>query len=194
LVLLKVSSVLHQDWLWVLGGLVVLVLGLRQLLRSEPGAEAWDKLKLHIPVVGPVFRTAALGRFARTLGTLVKSGVSLLPALRIVEHTIGNRILARQIARVAEETRGGDSLAAPLRKLGLFPRTVVQMIAVGEESGKLDEMLLKVADVEERHMRARIKTLISLLGPILILVVGALVGFMVIALLLPIFKMSQAIR
>jgi type II secretory pathway component PulF len=194
LVLLKVSSVLHQDWPWVLGGLVVLVLGVRQLLRSEPGAEAWDKLKLHIPVVGPVFRTAALGRFARTLGTLVKSGVSLLPALRIVEHTIGNRILARQIAQVAEETRGGDSLAAPLRKLGLFPRTVVQMIAVGEESGKLDEMLLKVADIEERHMRARIKTLISLLGPILILVVGALVGFMVIALLLPIFKMSQAIR
>jgi type II secretory pathway component PulF len=118
----------------------------------------------------------------------------LLPALRIVEHTIGNRILARQIARVAEETRGGDSLAAPLRKLGLFPRTVVQMIDVGEQSGTLDEMLLKVADIEERHMRARIKTLISLLGPILILVVGALVGFMVIALLLPIFKMSQAIR
>lgn len=178
----------------MLGGLVVLVLGLRQLLRSEPGAEAWDKLKLHIPVVGPVFRTAALGRFARTLGTLVKSGVSLLPALRIVEHTIGNRILARQIAQVAEETRGGDSLAAPLRKLGLFPRTVVQMIDVGEQYGTLDEMLLKVADIEERHMRARIKTLISLLGPILILVVGALVGFMVIALLLPIFKMSQAIR
>jgi type II secretory pathway component PulF len=194
LVLLKVSGLLHHDWPWVLGGLVVLVLGLRQVLRSEAGAVAWDKLKLHIPVVGPVFRTAALGRFARTLGTLVKSGVSLLPALRMVEHTIGNRVLARQIARVAEETRGGDSLAAPLRKLGLFPRTVVQMIAVGEESGKLDEMLLKVADIEERHMRARIKTLISLLGPILILVVGALVGFMVIALLLPIFKMSQAIR
>jgi general secretion pathway protein F len=194
LVLLKVSSLLHQDWPWVLGGVVVLVIGLRQLLRSEAGAEAWDKLKLRIPVVGPVFRTAALGRFARTLGTLVKSGVSLLPALRIVEHTIGNRILARQIAQVAEETRGGDSLAAPLRKLGLFPRTVVQMIDVGEQSGTLDEMLLKVADIEERHMRARIKTLISLLGPILILVVGALVGFMVIALLLPIFKMSQAIR
>jgi general secretion pathway protein F len=194
LVLLKVSSVLHQDWPWVLGGVAVLVAGLRWGLRSEQGAEMWDKIKLRIPIVGPVFRTAALGRFARTLGTLVKSGVSLLPALRIVEHTIGNRILAKQIAHVAEETRGGDSLAAPLRKLGLFPRTVVQMIDVGEESGKLDEMLLKVADIEERHMRARIKTLISLLGPILILVVGALVGFMVIALLLPIFKMSQAIR
>jgi type II secretory pathway component PulF len=144
--------------------------------------------------MGGMFRAAALGRFARTLGVLVKSGVSLLPGLKIVENTIGNLVLARQIARVAEETRGGDSLATPLRKLGIFPRTAVQMIAVGEETGRLDEMLLKVADIEERHMRARTKTLISLLGPALILVVGALVGFIVIALLLPIFKMSQAIH
>ena len=135
-----------------------------------------------LPIIGPVFRSAALGRFARTLGTLVKSGVSLLPALKIVEHTIGNRVLAAQIALVAEETRGGDSLAAPLRKLGIFPRTVVQMIDVGEESGKLDEMLLKVADIEERHMRTRIKTLISLLAPFSSSIVGAMVGFMVIAL------------
>jgi type II secretory pathway component PulF len=144
--------------------------------------------------MGSVFRAAALSRFARTLGTLAKSGVSLLPALKIVENTIGNRILAKQVARVAEETRGGDSLAGPLRKMNLFPRTVVQMIDVGEESGKLDEMLLKVAEIEERHMRARTKTLISLLAPALILVVGALVGFIVIALLLPIFKMSSGIH
>ena len=152
------------------------------------------RLKLRLPLIGAVFRAAALSRFARTLGTLVKSGVSLLPSLKIVENTIGNRILARQIARVAEETRGGDSLATPLRKLGIFPGTAVQMIDVGEETGRLDEMLLKVAEIEERHMRARTKTLISLLAPILILVVGAVVGFMVIALLLPIFKMSRAIH
>jgi type II secretory pathway component PulF len=144
--------------------------------------------------MGSVFRAAALGRFARTLGTLAKSGVSLLPALKIVENTIGNRVLAQQIARVAEETRGGHSLATPLRKLGVFPRTVVQMIDVGEETGRLDEMLLRVAEIEERHMRARTKTLISLLAPLLILVVGSMVGFMVIAILLPIFRMSRAIH
>jgi type II secretory pathway component PulF len=144
--------------------------------------------------MGGVFRAAALSRFARTLGTLVKSGVSLLPALKIVENTIGNLVLAKLIAQVAEETRGGDSLATPLRKLRVFPRTVVQMIDVGEESGKLDEMLLKVADIEERQMRARTRTLVSLLGPALILVVGALVGFMVIAILMPIFKMSTAMH
>ena len=135
-----------------------------------------------------------MSRFARTLGTLVKSGVSLLPALKIVENTIGNRVLAKLISRVAEETRGGDSLAAPLRKLGVFPKTVIQMIAVGEESGTLDEMLLKVADIEERQMRARTKTLVSLIAPAMILVVGALVGFMVIAILLPIFRMSRAVH
>src|SRR6185503_7223352 len=113
---------------------------------------------------------------------------------KIVENTIGNTVLANLIARVSEETRGGDPFATPLRKLGIFPNTVIQMISVGEETGKLDEMLLKVADIEERQMRTRTKTLVSLLAPALILVVGALVGFMVIALLLPIFRMSRAIH
>ena len=194
LILLKVSGFLHHYWVWVLLGLIGAGAGWWRYVHSPQGAEAWDKAKLRLPLVGAVFRAAALSRFARTLGTLVKSGVSLLPSLAIVENTIGNRLLARQIARVAEETRGGDSLAAPLRKLGIFPRTVVQMIDVGEETGRLDEMLLKVAEIEERHMRARTKTLISLLAPILILIVGAVVGFMVIALLLPIFKMSRAIH
>ena len=194
LILLKVSGFLHHYWVLVLLGTAGVVAGLWRYLHSTRGAEAWDGMKLRLPLVGGVFRAAALSRFARTLGTLVKSGVSLLPSLKIVENTIGNRILAKQISRVAEEARGGDSLAAPLRKLGIFPGTAVQMIDVGEESGRLDEMLLKVAEIEERHMRARTKTLISLLAPILILVVGAVVGFMVIALLLPIFKMSRAIH
>lgn len=194
LILLRVSHALHEYWPWLLGGTIATILGVRWYLRKPEGARIWDNIKLRLPVIGGVFRSAALGRFARTLGTLEKSGVSLLPALKIVENTIGNRVLAAQVALVAEETRGGDSLAGPLRKLGLFPRTVVQMIEVGEQSGRLDEMLLKVAEIEERHMRAKIKTLISLLAPFLILVVGSLVGFMVIAILLPIFKMSRAIH
>jgi general secretion pathway protein F len=194
LVLLNVSGFLHQYWFWLLLGAVGIVAALRWYFRTPGGAVAWDQAKLKLPVMGPVFRAAALSRFSRTLGTLVKSGVSLLPALKIVENTIGNLVLAKLISQVAEETRGGDSLAAPLRKLAIFPKTVIQMISVGEETGKLDEMLLKVADIEERHMRARAKTLISLLAPALIMVVGGLVGFMVIALLLPIFKMSSAIH
>ena len=194
LILLKISAFLHRHWPWIVPGLAALLAGLRWYVRSPRGAEMWDQMKLRLPVMGSVFRMAALSRFARTLGTLVKSGVSLLPALKIVENTIGNRVLAKLISRVAEETRGGDSLAAPLRKLGVFPRTVIQMIAVGEESGTLDEMLLKVADIEERQMRTRTKTLVSLIAPAMILVVGALVGFMVIAILLPIFRMSRAVH
>lgn len=194
LILLNVSGFLHRHWPWILIGLAAALFALRWYVRKPFGKLAWDRLKLHLPVLGSIFRSAALGRFARTLGTLVKSGVSLLPALKIVENTIGNLVLANLVAQVSEETRGGNSLATPLRKLGVFARSAIQMISVGEEAGKLDEMLLKVADIEERHMRARTKTLISLLAPALILVVGAIVGFMVIALLLPIFKMSQAIR
>ena len=194
LILLKVSNLFEKHWLLLLIGTGGGVAAIRWYFRSPVGAEFRDKWKLALPVLGAIFRSAALSRFARTLGTLVKSGVSLMPALKIVESTIGNIILAKVVAQVSEETRGGDSLAGPLRKLRVFPRTVVQMISVGEETGKLDEMLLKVADIEERHMRARIKTLVSLLAPALILVVGALVGFMVIAILLPIFKLSRAVH
>lgn len=194
LILLNVSSGFHHYWPWILTGVVGAIFGIAWYVKKPEGAVMWDKFKLRLPLMGPLFRSAALGRFARTLGTLESSGVSLLPALKIVENTIGNRVLADQVARVAEETRGGDSLAGPLRKFGMFPRTVVQMIEVGEQSGRLAEMLLKVAEIEERQMRARTKTLISMLAPFLILVVGSLVGFMVIAILLPIFKLSHAIH
>ena len=193
-ILLGVSEFIQGYW-WLIfltvGGVAY---GLIAYVKTPEGARRKDQLKLKLPVMGGVFYSSALSRFARTLGTLLKAGVSLLPALKIVEDTIGNLVLASVIARVSEETRGGDSLAGPLRKLGVFPRTVTQMINVGEETGRLDDMLLQVAHIEERRMRAQTKTLISLLAPALILVVGALVGFMVIALLLPIFKMSQAIR
>lgn len=194
LILLRTSGFLHRFWPALLVVIAALVGALRWYQRSPRGALFFDGLKLKLPVLGSVFMASALSRFARTLGTLVRSGVSLLPALKIVESTIGNLVLGKLVAQVSEETRGGDSLAAPLRKLGVFPKTVIQMIAVGEESGKLDEMLLKVAEIEEREMRAKTKTLISLLAPALILLVGALVGFMVIAILLPIFRMSRAIH
>ena len=194
LVLLSVSGFAQQFW-W----LILLVTGggsygLFAYSKTPRGRLTLDRLKLRLPLLGPVFTSSATSRFARTLGTLVKAGVSLLPSLKIVESTIGNQVLSDSIAHVTEETRKGDSLAAPLGKAQLFPRTAIQMIHVGEETGKLDVMLLKVASMEEKQMRARTKTLVSLLAPMLILVVGALVGFIVIALLLPIFKMSQTIH
>ncbi len=194
LVLLRVSTFLSHYWPWILIALAASVLGLRWFAKTPGGALKIDRAKLGVPLMGGLIRASSLSRFARTLGILLKSGVSLLPALKIVESTVGNRIISGQIAQVAEETRGGDSLAAPLRKLGVFPRSAVQMISAGEESGQLADMLGKVAQIEERHLRAKTKTLISLLAPILILIVGGVVGFMVIAILLPIFRLSHGIH
>lgn len=194
LILLRVSGFLSRYWLPLLIALAGAAMGFRWWVKTPAGAWRWDAFKLKAPILGALVRAAALSRFARTLGILVKSGVSLLPALKIVESTVGNLVVASQIAQVGEETRGGDSLAAPLRKLGVFPRSAVQMIAAGEESGRLDEMLGKVAQIEERRLRAQTKTLISLLAPLLILIVGGVVGFMVVAILLPIFRMSRGIH
>lgn len=194
LILLRVSGFFSEYWPWLLLTVTGAVFGLRWHFKSAEGALQWDRFTLRVPVMGGLVRSAALSRFARTLGILVKSGVSLLPALKIVQTTVGNLVIGSQIAQVSEETRGGDSLAAPLRKLGIFPRSAVQMIAAGEESGQLADMLIKVAQIEERHLRARTRTLISLLAPILILIVGGVVGFMVIAILLPIFRMSRGIH
>ena len=193
-ILLAFSSFFSREWPWIFAGAALAIYGLVKWLRTPAGATLKDAWKVKLPVLGPVFRASALGRFARTLGTLTQSGVSLLPALEITRNTVGNLSYAAAIDQVAEETRGGDSLAAPLRKLGLFPPTLVQMIAVGEETGRLDAMLLRVAAMQERLVRGRSRTLISLLAPALILVIGVLVGFIVMALLLPIFQMSQTVR
>lgn len=192
-ILLAVSDFFQDQWPWILGTVVAGLFALRAYLKSTAGKLRWDSLKLGLPLLGPVYRASALGRFSRTLGTLTRSGVSLLPALEIVRDTVGNRMVSECIDTVTEETRGGDSLAAPLRKLGIFPPTMIQMIAVGEETGTLDDMLMRVSTIQERLLRDRSRTLISLLAPVLILVVGGFVGFIVIALLLPIFQMSQLI-
>ena len=120
--------------------------------------------------------------------------MSLLPSLEIVKNTVGNVVITHAIDAVAEETRGGATLAGPLKKLALFPPTMIQMISVGEETGQLATMLGRVADIQEKQVQRGAQTLVSLLAPLLILVVGALVGFIVISMLLPIFSMSQGLR
>lgn len=192
-VLLGASQFFTAHWLWLaIGAVGVFLLG-RAYLRSSAGRLQWDRWKLRLPLLGAVFRASSLGRLARTLGTLVRSGVSLLPALEIARRTVGNAEIAKSIEEVAEETRGGKSLAAPLRKRRIFPPTMLQMIAVGEDTGTLDVMLLRVASMLQKQLRGHSRTLISLLAPALILIVGGIVGFIVIALLLPIFQLSQAI-
>ena len=166
----------------------------RQYARTPEGKERIDEGLLKAPLAGPLIRMIAVSRFARTLGTLLQNGVPMLTALEIVQSVIGNTVLAGAVKQARENVREGESIADPLRRSGLFPPAVVQMVAVGEKSGELEKMLLKVADSFDRTVDNRIAGLMSLLQPLIILAMAAVVGFVVVAIMLPIIDMSSGIR
>ena len=167
---------------------------LRRWFRTPGGKATFDAWVLKLPVFGSLVRMVAVSRFTRTLGTLLESGVPTLTALEIVQNVIGNTVLAEAVRQARENVREGESIADPLRRSGLFPPVVVQMVAVGEKSGELEKMLLKVSDSFDRSVEARMTALMSLLEPAIILVMGLVIGFIVIAILLPILQMSGAVR
>jgi general secretion pathway protein F len=189
--LLAMSDGLRQyGWILVLA-VVVGVWGLRRYGRTEEGRLALHRLALRLPGFGKFTRLVAVSRFSKTLGTLTASGVPLMTGLEISRAVVGNAVLSEAIASVRTEVREGRSLRDALRGTGEFPAVVCQMVGVGEESGALDSMLLKVAEAFEAQVSAAVGTLTSLLEPLMILVMGVTVGFVVIAILLPIFEMSQ---
>jgi general secretion pathway protein F len=190
-ILLSISNALIQYW-WVF--LSVTIIGavlLRRYFRSESGKRAWDRMKFRLPLFGKLFRETAVARFARTLGALLGSGVPLLNALQIVQGTLGSESIANTIAAVRESARKGKGISGPLARSEIFPPIAVHMITVGEESGKLDEMFIKIADRFDTEVRTTIKRLLSLLEPVLILIMGVVVGFIVIAMLIAIFSINE---
>jgi general secretion pathway protein F len=193
LALLFVVRMLSTFW-WA----ILLVLGgtafyLRRFF-STPAGKVWlDARLLRLPVFGTLIRMTAVSRFTRTLGTLLESGVPALTALDIVKSVVGNTVLADAIHKARENVREGEPIADPLRRSGLFPPVVVQMVAVGERSGELEKMLLKISDSFDRTVETRITALMSLLEPVIILVMGLVVGFIVIAIMLPILQMSSGV-
>jgi len=194
LALLGIVNFLSAFW-W----LVLLVLGgagyyLKRYSGTPAGREALDNRLLKLPVFGGLIRMIAVSRFTRTLGTLLQSGVPALTALDIVKNVIGNTVLAEAVRKARENVREGESIAEPLRRSGLFPPFVVQMVSVGEKSGELEKMLLKISDSFDRIVETRITALMSLLEPVIILVMGVIVGFIVIAIMLPILEMSSTVR
>jgi type II secretory pathway component PulF len=193
-ILLGVSDFIRALFTSVMGWgvLVVVVVGLigfRRWTRTT-GRFTWDRFKLGVPVLGSVLRTTAVGRFARTLGALTKGGVTILEALGVVRDTLGNEVLARQVDHVAEEVKRGESLADPLEASGDFPPLVVQIVAVGEQTGKLDELLLNAADTFDTDADAAINRFMSIFPAVLILLLALVVGFIIAAALLPIVNMS----
>jgi len=161
---------------------------------SPSGKLLIDKLLLKMPVLGDVLRKSAVSRFTRTLGTLISSGVSILDGLEITAKTAGNRVIQDAIMQSRASIAGGDTIAAPLQKSAVFPPMVISMIAVGEQTGGLDEMLSKIADFYDEEVDAAVSGLLSLLEPIMIVFLGVVVGGMVVAMYLPIFDMINAVQ
>jgi general secretion pathway protein F len=192
--LIGLSSFLADYW-WVF--LVVCaggVLGCARLLRTPQGREWYDRFLLRLPWIGRLLQRLSVARMARTLGTLLASGVPLLSALDIVTHLVQNTLLRRALEEARAGVQEGESLAAPLKRSGLFPALLIQMIAVGERSGELEGLLAHAAEAYDEEVATSLSRLTSLLEPLTILVMGGVVLFIVLAILLPIFELNQLVR
>jgi len=171
------------------------VTGFKKWKGSEKGRQQWDRFRLRIPFkIGAIVQKVALARWSRTLAALTTAGVPLLQALDITGKTAGNWVIEKAMADVIENVKRGGTIAAPLKDAAVFPTMVTHMIGVGEETGALDTMLSKVADFYEDQVEAAVKSLTSILEPLMIVVVGAIVGFIIIAMYMPMFKVYDQIK
>jgi type IV pilus assembly protein PilC len=189
--MISLSNNGKSHWYLFLGGGIGVVVLFKKWKGSKKGRRQWDIFKLRFPMqIGDIVRKIAVARFARTLGTLTASGVPILQALDI---TARNRVISDPMERVVERVKEGESLAGPLASLGVFPMMVTQMVAVGEETGALDTMLHKIADFYDDEIAAKLKALTSILEPLMMMVIGAVVGLVVIAMYLPLFSIIKQI-
>ena len=191
-IVISASRFLKGFWWAILIGMGATVFLIRNYYRTPAGKLAIDRTLLKAPVLGDVLRKSAVSRFTRTLGTLISSGVSILDGLEITAKTSGNRVIQDAIMESRASIAGGETIAAPLKKSQVFPPMVISMIAVGEQTGGLDEMLTKIADFYDEEVDAAVSGLLALMEPIMIVFLGVVVGGMVIAMYLPIFEMVNA--
>jgi general secretion pathway protein F len=191
--LMGTSHFMQERWYIFLGGAIVAILLYKRWSATDSGRLRLDGWRLRIPVVGQIYLSYALSRFTRILGTLLKNGIPILNAMQIAKDSAGNKVLTNAIAASAENIKGGDSLAAPLAACKQFPRDVVEMIAVGEESNSLDTVLVDIADGLEKRTTRQLDLFVRLLEPIMLLVMAAVTLVVVAGLLLPVFKMSSAV-
>jgi type IV pilus assembly protein PilC len=189
LFVLAVSDAIRLHILPTLGMVVVVVILFLLAIKTKIGRYIWDKVKLKMPVLGPVINRVAIARFTRTLGTLVSSGVPILQALTIVKETAGNVIISNAISNVHESVKEGETITAPLESSGVFPPMVVSMVDVGEQTGALPEMLLKISDNYDEEVDNAVASMTSLLEPIMIVFLAGIVGSIVIAMFLPLIAM-----
>jgi general secretion pathway protein F len=190
-ILLAISNGMRDYWWLIIGIIVAMSVIIRQYIRTPAGRLRTDRLKFRAPVVGRLVKSVEAARFSRTLGTLIRSGVPILQALTLVREIITNQEISASLKIVNDRVKEGDTLSSPLDQAGIFPPLAVQMIAVGEETGRLDDMLLKVADNYDKSVRNMIKRFVNLLEPAMILAMGLMVGFIVISMLMAVFSMNE---
>ena len=193
-ILIAVSQFLASTW-WMLA--IALVAGIILLLRwkkTERGARRFDRFTMNLPVFGSIYRKVSVARFARTLGTLLASGVPIIESLRIVKTVLQNKIMESAVDDSIAAVMDGSSISSPLKKSGVFPPILIHMISVGERSGSLEEMLMKAAESYEGDVETTISGLTSLLEPLMIVIMGVIVGFVVLSILMPMLEMSTIVR
>jgi type IV pilus assembly protein PilC len=180
-------------WAYVLFSPIAIIVGMKLIRMSDGGRWFLDACFLKIPVMGNILGKTSVGRFTRTLGTLISAGVPILDAINITKETCGNEVYARALAKVHDAIREGESIADPLRATKVCDAIVVNMIDVGEETGDLDKMLMKVADNYDSDVDVLVGSLISILEPIMVVVLGLIVGFIVVSLFMPMVSLIQAV-
>jgi type IV pilus assembly protein PilC len=183
---LDTSDFMKAYWYLIFGGLAGAVFGLVAFAKTEPGGLLWDRFTLSAPVFGPLVRKIALARFSRTFATLIRSGVPIMGTLDIVSETAGNRVVSNAVSAAKESVRNGQLLSEPLAQSKVFPPMVVRMIAIGERTGALEALLEKIAEFYDSQVKAAIKSLTSLIEPLLISFMGVIVGGVVLSVFLPI--------
>jgi len=193
-IVIGLSNLLKNYWWAILGVIGFIFFSITRYYKTAAGRLQIDRLLLRLPVLGDVLRKSAVSRFTRTLGTLISSGVSILDGLEITARTAGNMVIHNAVMESRASIAGGETIAQPLAKSKVFPPMVISMIAVGEQTGGMDEMLSKIADFYDDEVDAAVSTLLSLMEPIMIVVLGVIVGGMVVAMYLPIFDMVNAVQ
>jgi type IV pilus assembly protein PilC len=188
-IVIGLSAFIGTFWWVIIAGAVGIVFGLKQIRKTPRGRYYFDKVLLHLPVVGSLLRKIAVGRFTRTLGTLITSGVPILEGLAITARTSGNAVLEEALMKVRKAIEEGRTIVDPLRECGVFPNMVTQMIGVGEATGAMDSMLQKIADFYEEEVDAATKDMLAMLEPVIIGLLGVTIGGIVISLYMPLFAM-----
>ncbi len=193
-ILLAISRFLSGNILYILGGIAAMVTSFILWKKSPAGEKQWHWVLLKVPIFGPLMRKVAISRFARTFATLIQSGVPILGALEIVSVTTGNRIIEDAVTAAKESVKKGETLGEPLGRSGVFPPMVTRMISIGERSGALEQLLEKISEFYDQQVKTTVEALTSLIEPLLIAVMGALVGGIVLSIFLPILKIQEALR